>query len=326
MALALDAAERRVLGVLLEKGFTTPEQYPLTLNGLVTGCNQKSCRDPHMHLGEEKVLDALDDLRGKGLAALTRTVGGRTDRYKHRVADTLHIEGREAAVLTELLVRGPQTDGELRQRASRMVTIPGLPELAASLERLRSREEPLVTRLGTAERRRGVKYAHTLYPENERPAEEASTSFDTSEIAASAESMSPDELLTMDCDVLIPAALGGVLTRENAPEIRAKIVLEGANGPTTPEADQILNKRGIVVVPDILANAGGVTVSYFEWVQNIQRYEWDLEHINRELRRILQRAYARVRKEGKSRGVPLRTAAFIVAVGRVGTATVLRGL
>ncbi|MCZ6603161.1 MAG: glutamate dehydrogenase, partial [Planctomycetota bacterium] len=141
-----------------------------------------------------------------------------------------------------------------------------------------------------------------------------------------AESMSPDELLTMDCDVLIPAALGGVLTRENAAEIRAKIVLEGANGPTTPEADQILNKRGILVVPDILANAGGVTVSYFEWVQNIQRYEWDLEHINRELRRVLQRAYARVRKEGKSRGVPLRTAAFIVAVGRVGTATVLRGL
>ncbi|MCZ6689205.1 MAG: glutamate dehydrogenase [Planctomycetota bacterium] len=141
-----------------------------------------------------------------------------------------------------------------------------------------------------------------------------------------AERMSPDELLTMDCDVLIPAALGGVLTRENAAEIRAKIVLEGANGPTTPEADQILNKRGVVVVPDILANAGGVTVSYFEWVQNIQRYEWDLEHINRELRRILKRAYARVCKEGKSRGVTLRTAAFIVAVGRVGTATVLRGL
>ena len=178
MALALDAAERRVLGVLLEKGFTTPEQYPLTLNGLVTGCNQKSCRDPHMHLDEEKVLDALDSLRAKGLASLTRTVGGRTDRYKHRVSDTLQIEGREAAVFCELLVRGPQTDGELRQRASRMVTIPGLPELAVTLDKLNDREEALVMRLGPPERRRGAKYAHTLYPENERPSEESTTSFD----------------------------------------------------------------------------------------------------------------------------------------------------
>lgn len=140
------------------------------------------------------------------------------------------------------------------------------------------------------------------------------------------ESMPPDDLLTSPCDVLLPAALGRVLTRENAPEVRARIVLEGANGPTTPEADEILEKRGVLVVPDILANAGGVTVSYFEWVQNLQRYEWDLDRVNGELRRVLQRAYARIRKESANRGVSLRTAAFIVAIGRVGMATVLRGL
>ena len=141
-----------------------------------------------------------------------------------------------------------------------------------------------------------------------------------------AESMDPASLITMECDVLVPAALGGVITKENAPDVRASFVLEGANGPTTPEADSLLEERGVVVVPDILANAGGVTVSYFEWVQNIQRYEWDLDHVNGQLRRILQRAYGRVRKEAKSRGTSLRTAAFTVAIGRVGTATVLQGI
>ncbi len=141
-----------------------------------------------------------------------------------------------------------------------------------------------------------------------------------------ADAMDPADLLVMRCDVLIPAALGGVLTKDNARDVQAQIVLEGANGPTTPEADAILDERGVIVVPDILANAGGVTVSYFEWVQNVQRYEWDLEHVNDQLRRVLQKAYARVRKEAKSRDCSLRTAAFTVAIGRVGTATVLQGL
>lgn len=136
----------------------------------------------------------------------------------------------------------------------------------------------------------------------------------------------PEDLLVTECDVLLPAALGGVIDRETAGEIRAGIVLEGANGPTTPEADEILEKRGVLVVPDILANAGGVTVSYFEWAQNIQRYEWELDRVNTELRRVLRKAYARIRKEAVSRKVSLRTAAFIVAIGRVGMATVLRGL
>ncbi len=135
-----------------------------------------------------------------------------------------------------------------------------------------------------------------------------------------------NQLLVTDCDVLIPAALGGVLTRQNAPEIRARVVVEAANGPTEPEADEVFEKRGIVVVPDILANAGGVTVSYFEWVQNIQQFTWDEDRVNQELEKIMKGAYDKVAQIAKSRKVPLRTAAFIVAIGRVGKATVLRGI
>lgn len=175
MELALDFAERRVLGVLVEKGFTTPEQYPLTLNGLVTGCNQKSCRDPVSHLSEEQILEALDSLREKGLVTLVRSAGSRTDRFKHRVTETLELSGKEAAVLAELVLRGPQTDGELRQRASRMVAIADLPELGAVIDNLSSAERNMVARLSPPGRRRGVKYAHNFYPPGERPGDEQSS-------------------------------------------------------------------------------------------------------------------------------------------------------
>ena len=170
MSLELSFNERRVLGVLIEKGLTTPEQYPLTLNALVNGSNQKSCRDPMAHLGEKEVLDTIDTLRAKGLVAVVRSTGGRTDRYRHRCTDTLSIEGREVAVLAELLLRGPQTDGELRQRASRMVEIPSLGDLAEVLDRLRTHEPPLMPPAPSDGRRRGVKYSHALYPADERPA------------------------------------------------------------------------------------------------------------------------------------------------------------
>jgi glutamate dehydrogenase (NAD(P)+) len=137
---------------------------------------------------------------------------------------------------------------------------------------------------------------------------------------------SNDEVLTADCDVLIPAALGGVLTHENAPHVRAKVIIEGANGPTTPSADEVFQQRGVVVVPDILANAGGVTVSYFEWVQNLQHIAWDEDRVNAELERIMKEAYERVSQIARTRRLPLRTAAFVLAIGRVGKATVLRGI
>jgi len=140
------------------------------------------------------------------------------------------------------------------------------------------------------------------------------------------EPISNEELLALECDVLIPAALGGVFTAENAGDVRAGLVVEGANGPTEPEADLVFRERGIEVVPDIFANAGGVTVSYFEWVQNVQQFKWDEERVNRELETILVNADRALRRVAEDRGVALRTAAFIVAIGRVGKATVLRGI
>lgn len=137
---------------------------------------------------------------------------------------------------------------------------------------------------------------------------------------------SNEDVLASDCDVLIPAALGHALNRNNANAVRARLVIEGANGPTDPEADEILEKRGVLVVPDILANAGGVTVSYYEWVQNLQHLTWEEDRVNAELEKTMKEAYDRVAQVARSRKVTLRTAAFILAIGRVGKATVLRGI
>ncbi len=139
-------------------------------------------------------------------------------------------------------------------------------------------------------------------------------------------SITNEELLATDCDLLVPAALGGVITPSNAGEVRARLIIEAANGPIAPEADDDLHRRGILVVPDILANAGGVTVSYFEWVQNNQQISWDEERVNAELERTLKEAWIKVASLSRSKNVTLRTAAYILAIGRVGKATVLRGL
>jgi len=138
--------------------------------------------------------------------------------------------------------------------------------------------------------------------------------------------ISNEALLLLDVDVLVPAALGGVITEVNAGEVRARIVLEAANAPTTPRADEMLQARGVTVLPDILVNAGGVTVSYFEWAQNIQQFTWEEERITAELGRHMREAYATLARVVRERKVPFRTAAFIVAIGRVGRATVLRGV
>ena len=135
-----------------------------------------------------------------------------------------------------------------------------------------------------------------------------------------------DELLTLKCDVLIPAAIENQITEKNAEKIDCKIVLEGANGPTTPEADKILLKKEIYVVPDILANSGGVCVSYFEYVQDINSYFWKLDRINEELKRIIIEAFEETYKISKERNISLRTAAYIIAVSRVAKAIELRGI
>jgi glutamate dehydrogenase (NAD(P)+) len=140
------------------------------------------------------------------------------------------------------------------------------------------------------------------------------------------EPITNEALLALDVDVLVPAALGGVLTEANAADVRASIVLEAANAPTTPKADEMLQARGVTVLPDIWVNAGGVTVSYFEWVQNIQQFSWEEDRITTELGRHLRDAYATLARVVRERRVSFRTAAYVVAIGRVGRATTLRGV
>jgi glutamate dehydrogenase (NAD(P)+) len=138
--------------------------------------------------------------------------------------------------------------------------------------------------------------------------------------------ISNDELLTLDVDILIPAALGNVITRKNAEAIAADVVVEGANGPTTSTADSMLTDRDIAVIPDILANAGGVTVSYFEWLQDINRRAWSLKRVNDELEAEMQAAWDAVRSEFIQRDVTWRDAAYIVALSRIAEAHDTRGL
>ncbi len=135
-----------------------------------------------------------------------------------------------------------------------------------------------------------------------------------------------DELLQLDVELLIPAALGDVIHRDNAEGIQAKIIIEGANGPIAPEADQILDSRGTLILPDILANAGGVTVSYFEWVQNRQHYRWSLDRVRQELERTMAEAFENVWQQSQLGKVSLRTAAFMIALTRVQKATELAGI
>jgi glutamate dehydrogenase (NAD(P)+) len=140
------------------------------------------------------------------------------------------------------------------------------------------------------------------------------------------EPVSAAELVELETDVLVPAALEGVITEENADRIAARIVVEAANGPTTPEADEILHDRGVHVVPDILANAGGVSVSYFEWVQDLQAYFWTEDEVNARLRRVMEEAYVDVLDMAEDRKVTMRQAATILGVSRVAEAHRTRGL
>jgi glutamate dehydrogenase (NAD(P)+) len=141
-----------------------------------------------------------------------------------------------------------------------------------------------------------------------------------------AEAITNEELLILDCDVLAPCALEQVVTADNADKVRARIVAEGANGPVTPEADQILDERGVLVLPDVLANAGGVVVSYFEWVQGLQEYFWKESEVNAKLNDIVTRAFAETWREHEERDISMRHAAYAIAVGRVAEATITRGL
>lgn len=167
----LTLPQRRVIGVLVEKGFTTPEYYPLTLKAVTTGCNQKSNRDPVSNYSEDAVEETLDQLRELGLVAVVHTESGRTERFRHFVRKRFPFTEPQLAILTELLLRGRQQLGELRSRASRMVTIGNVDELRDNLKQLA--EGGWIRASGPLERR-GIEVDHTFYAEGEAPAFEAS--------------------------------------------------------------------------------------------------------------------------------------------------------
>jgi len=139
------------------------------------------------------------------------------------------------------------------------------------------------------------------------------------------EKITNEELLTLPVDVLVPAATEGVIRSTNAPQIRAKLIVEGANGPTSSKADNIIHENGIMVVPDILANAGGVTVSYFEWVQNRLGYKWTADRVNRRSDRIMKDAFSNVYRTSKEYNVSMRIAAYMVAIDKVAKTYKYRG-
>ena len=140
-----------------------------------------------------------------------------------------------------------------------------------------------------------------------------------------ADAVSNEELLEVDCDFLVPAAIDRVVHAGNAPKVKAKVVVEAANHPLTPEADRILGDRGIPILPDILVNAGGVVVSYFEWTQNLYQHQWERERVTEELEKIMTRAYQAVKETVEREGLTYREAAFVIGIGRVAHVAKLRG-
>ncbi|HKO26923.1 MAG TPA: Glu/Leu/Phe/Val dehydrogenase dimerization domain-containing protein [Solirubrobacteraceae bacterium] len=140
-----------------------------------------------------------------------------------------------------------------------------------------------------------------------------------------AEEISGEELLDVECDLFVPAALGGMIHKQNADRLKCKLIVEGANSPTTPTADEILADKGVHVVPDVMANAGGVVVSYFEWVQNLQHFRWEEDEVNERLRKIMRRAYDEVRAKARECDLPMRPAAYELGIERVLEAATTRG-
>lgn len=165
----LDPYQRRVLGVLLEKALAQPQYYPMTLNAVTASCNQKNNRDPELNLAEESVYDTLEILRGMGLVIRASTSGGRTDRFKHLAQEVYGWDGRQRAIMAELLLRGPQTLSELKTRCARMATFETIDDVTATLESLRDKPEPHVAVLPRQPGQAVIRWTHLLYPDGEAP-------------------------------------------------------------------------------------------------------------------------------------------------------------
>ncbi len=181
----LNEMERRVLGTLIEKWLTTPQGYPLSLNSLMNGCNQKSAREPLSEYTEQEIEQCCTALKVKSFAIQFFGAGARVPKWEEALSAVLNLSKEESAVIAELMLRGPQSEGELRARASRMAEIPTLEVLHATLEKLRTRPEPLVQRLSEEGRTRGVRWAHTFYAEGEALPAESPTAFASGSFSAS---------------------------------------------------------------------------------------------------------------------------------------------
>lgn len=212
MEIQLSAAEARVLGSLVEKDLTTPDYYPLTLNALTNACNQKSNRDPVVAFEEADVVRALDSLRHKGLALQAHGEGSRVPKYRHSLAEKLHLEREEQAVLAELLLRGPQTLGELRTRGERMAPLPSLEEVERVLAELMQRQPPLAVKLPRQPGRKEHRYAHLLCGEPEIALEEGQPSPEVATLQMRAEN---EWLASLEAEV---AAL-----REEVAQLRGEL-------------------------------------------------------------------------------------------------------
>lgn len=208
MALQLNALERRVLGVLLEKSLTQPEYYPMSVNAIVAGCNQKNNRDPVMELDEDGIWSTLESLRQKHLVSKVLPSGSsRVDRWKHEVEHTLNLEKAQRAIITELLLRGPQTVGELRTRAYRMYAFENLEAVSAVIDFFSRLDPPMVVTLPRGPRESAVRFGHTFCPPDEAPAASAPASTATAgglrnTPMASAEAGASDSTLQTQVDEL----------------------------------------------------------------------------------------------------------------------------
>ncbi|MBI3819323.1 MAG: DUF480 domain-containing protein [Planctomycetes bacterium] len=215
----LTPIERRVLGVLIEKGLTTPEQYPLTLNALVNGCNQKSNRDPIVNYDEVQVDSALQLLIRKGLAANATGFSGRAERFSSQMGKMYELRTVEIAVIGELMLRGAQTEGELRIRASRMRPIEDLPALHEILTKLRAATPPFIVRLTPEGHSRGVRHTHTFYMSGEMKriiSEEATRAPDAGETAFEIAPPPPDVLAELRAQIASLEARIAALERKSA--------------------------------------------------------------------------------------------------------------
>ncbi|MFI5273186.1 MAG: Glu/Leu/Phe/Val dehydrogenase [Ktedonobacterales bacterium] len=231
-------------------------------------------------------------------------------------------EGRNEATATGVVacIKMASDDAKTPLRNAR-VAIQGFGNAGAISAELLAKEGARIVavsdRKGTAYDERGLDFAAVAKHKRETGSVVG---------APGSQTLSVADVLEVPCDVLIPAATEGVITAENAPRIQARLIVEAANGPTTPQADKILYDRGVKVIPDILANAAGVTVSYFEWVQDLQSFFWTPEEVNEKLQHIMDRAYAEVARIAHDQDTYMRLAANMVAIKRVAEATHLRGV